>query len=154
MNIYYLDASAWVKRYYQETGTDWMTNLFSQNPLSASASLGFIEVAATLARKKKAQEIDGASYELKLQELETDWLHFIQIQLTDVITQRAKNLAKDHALRGADAIHLASALHLQELFANQNDDLVFVTSDIELKNAAHLSNLTTVDPNLTQNQSP
>lgn len=59
---------------------------------------------------------------------------------------------KDYALRGADAIHLASALHLQGLFAHQDHEFIFVTSDIELKNAAQLSNLTVVDPNLTQNQ--
>ena len=88
MNIYYLDASAWVKRYYQETGTDWMIHLFSQNPLFASASLGLIEVLATLARKQKAQEIENANYEQKLQEIEADWLRFIQVQLTDVIVKK------------------------------------------------------------------
>jgi len=152
MNIYYLDASAWVKRYYQETGTDWMIHLFSQNPLFASASLGLIEVLATLARKQKAHEIDEANYEQKLQEIEADWLRFIQVQLTDVIVQKTKTLTKDYALRGADAIHLASALHLQELFANQNDHLIFVTSDLELKSAAQQSHLTVTDPNLVQNQ--
>ena len=30
MIFYYLDASAWVKRYYQETGTAWVQNVFTQ----------------------------------------------------------------------------------------------------------------------------
>ena len=29
MIFYYLDASAWVKRYYQETGTRWVQKLFT-----------------------------------------------------------------------------------------------------------------------------
>ena len=51
MIYYYLDASAWVKRYAKERGAKWMQDIFDQRPLMASASLGFVEVMATLARK-------------------------------------------------------------------------------------------------------
>ena len=57
MILYYLDASAWVKRYFQEQGTDWIQTLFAQNSNMACASLGVVEVMATLARKRKAGEI-------------------------------------------------------------------------------------------------
>lgn len=60
MIFYYLDASAWVKRYYQETGTTWVRDLFSSNHVMACASLGLIEVMATLARKCKARENQSA----------------------------------------------------------------------------------------------
>jgi predicted nucleic acid-binding protein len=56
--FYYLDASAWVKRYYEEPGTRWVQELFAQNPTIACATLGLIEVMATLARKQKARDID------------------------------------------------------------------------------------------------
>jgi hypothetical protein len=56
--FYYLDARAWVKRYYWEPGTRWVQELFAQNPPMACASLGLIEVVATLARKRKARDID------------------------------------------------------------------------------------------------
>ncbi len=62
MIIYYLDASAWVKRYVQEAGTDWILELFGKRPAFASASLGYIEVSATLARKRRAGEIDEARF--------------------------------------------------------------------------------------------
>lgn len=58
MIFHYLDASAWVKRYYRETGTDWVQGLFTQNSTMACASLGVVEVIATLARKRKAGEIN------------------------------------------------------------------------------------------------
>lgn len=67
MIFYYLDASAWVKRYYQETGTTWVQDLFAQNQTIACASLGLIEVMATLARKEKAQEIDPSILEQERQ---------------------------------------------------------------------------------------
>ena len=58
MIFYYLDASAWVKRYYHESGTTWVQSLFEHNQVLACASLGLVEVMATLARKCKAREIE------------------------------------------------------------------------------------------------
>lgn len=54
MIFYYLDASAWVKRYYWETGTTWVQSPFARGSTVACASLGLVEVMATLARKAKA----------------------------------------------------------------------------------------------------
>ena len=50
------------------------------------------------------------------------------------------------ALRGADAVHLASALVLQRRFADAENHLVFVASDRELKEAAQASGLAVIDP--------
>jgi len=72
MIFYYLDASAWVKRYYLERGTSWMQSLFAGAPTLACASLGLVEVIATLARKRKAKEIDSMAFEQKAQEIEED----------------------------------------------------------------------------------
>lgn len=120
--------------------------MFTHNPTIAYASLGFVEVMATLARKEKAQEIEHSIFAQKIQELEEDWEHFIQIHLTTEVVHRAKDLAKQQALRGADAVHLASALLLQSRFVEEDDQLIFVTSDRELKEAARSSALEVVDP--------
>lgn len=106
MIFFYLDASAWVKRYCQEAGTAWVQDLFAQNRTIACASLGLVEVMATLARKRKAQKIGLSSLEQKTHELEEDWERFIQVQLTAEAMVLAKELAREMALRGADAIHL------------------------------------------------
>jgi uncharacterized protein len=144
--FYYLDASAWVKRYYAELGTRWVQELFAQNPTIACASFGLIEVMAALARKRKAREIDPLAFEQKVQELEEDWGSFIQIHLTTETVDLAKDLARNMALRGADAVHLASALVLQRRFADVEDRLVFVASDRELREAAQSSSLAIIDP--------
>jgi predicted nucleic acid-binding protein len=115
-------------------------------PTMACASLGLIEVVATLARKRKARDIDLLSFEQKVQELEEDWGRFIQIQLTTETMDLAKDLARNMALRGADAVHLASALVLQRRFADAEDQLVFIASDRELKEAAQSSGLAIIDP--------
>ena len=146
MIIYYLDASAWVKRYYQEVGTQWVQGLFAHNETIACATLGMIEVMATLSRKRKAREIAMSQFKLKAQELEDDWKRFIQIQMTSEVVDNAKELTKKLALRGSDAIHLSSALLLQRRFLGKDDRLIVVTSDYELKKAAKSTGLTDIDP--------
>ena len=73
-------------------------------------------------------------------------MRFIQIQLTTETMDLAKDLARNMALRGADAVPLASALVLQRRFADAEDHLVFVASDRELKDAAQSSGLAVIDP--------
>lgn len=154
MIFHYLDASAWVKRYYQETGTRWIQDLFTGNRVMACAALGLIEVIATLARKGKAGEIDPTLLEQKIRELDEDWRGFIQIQFIDETVGKAKGLARELTLRGADAIHLASALLLQSRFTQEDDQLILITADHELRQAAQLSGLAAIDPNEQEEQAP
>ena len=146
MIVYYLDASAWVKRYYQERGLAWVQHVFAHHRLVASASLGVIEVTATLARKAKGREIDPSMLEDKLRELDEDWTRFIQVHMTMEVVDMARQVAQAMALRGADAIHLASALLLRQHLEDETTQLTFVASDRELKNAAEASHLTLIDP--------
>jgi predicted nucleic acid-binding protein len=143
--FYYLDASAWVKRYYQEAGTRWVEDFFRKQPVVACATLGILEVIATLARKRKAAELDVTRFEEKAQQLAEDWRQFIQIRFDDEVVDLARDLAGRLVLRGADAIHLASATALHGRLV-EDDRLLFVTSDRELGAAAQLSGFAVVDP--------
>ena len=49
MTIHYMDPSAWVKRHFQETGSDAVRALLAI-PVRA-ACLGVVEMLATVARK-------------------------------------------------------------------------------------------------------
>lgn len=124
-----------------------MQNMFAHHRLVASASLGVIEVAATLSRKAKGHEIDPSMLDNKLGELDEDWTRFIQVHMTMDVVDMARQVAQELALRGADAIHLASALLLrQHLEEDESVHLTFVASDRELKDAAEASHLTLIDP--------
>ena len=129
MTFYYLDASAWVKRYHQEIGTDWVRDLFRRKQPLACASIGLVEVIATLARKRKAGAFDQAGLDEKMDELIEDWDDFIQIHFTPEAVLFARESAYRMALRGADAIHLGSALILSQRFAASGDEVVLVASD-------------------------
>ncbi|MFH1434596.1 MAG: type II toxin-antitoxin system VapC family toxin, partial [Pseudomonadota bacterium] len=100
----------------------------------------------TLSRKLKARDITRLQYKEKGQELEADWELFIQIQMNDETVSGAKDLTKNFALRGSDAVHLSSALLLQSRFTEKDDRLIVVVSDKELKEAARASGLDVVDP--------
>jgi hypothetical protein len=108
MIFYYLDSSAWVKRYFQEDGTDLIQNLFAQYQKLACASLGLVEILATLARKTKASRVDDYVINQIMQNIREDWKEFIHIHLTSEVLDIAENIAYNQALRGADAVHLAS----------------------------------------------
>ena len=76
MTFLYLDASAWVKRYYQEPGSQRIHGLLSGVDPRVCSVLGVVEVVATLARKCKALEITREDFEAKLADLERDWAVF------------------------------------------------------------------------------
>lgn len=146
MIFYYLDASAWVKRYHQEVGTLWVRDLFGKKPFLACGSIGVVEVTATLARKQKTNAFSPSELAEKLQDLAGHWESFIQIHLFPEALALALDVAHKLALRGADAVHLASVLILQQRFAEANDQVILVASDRELKAAAQASGLAVIDP--------
>jgi predicted nucleic acid-binding protein len=146
MILYYLDASVWVKRYYEEVGTRRVEALFSGENLLGCSALGLVEVTAVLSRKHKAGEISREARDNRIGELERDWTTFVRIRVSDQIFARASRLASEFSLRGADAIHLASALSASESLAGSEHRLVLATCDRELARAAEASGFEVFDP--------
>jgi hypothetical protein len=142
----YLDASAWVKRYYREPGSERLQELLVGADQPACSVLGVVEVIATLARKCKAQEITRGDFEAKLAEIEADWRSFVQIELTASSLELAKDAAVRFALRGADAVHFAALQSLAQRVSGSGHRVVLVASDRELKDATQASGITVVDP--------
>jgi predicted nucleic acid-binding protein len=60
LTVHYLDASAWVKRHFQEEGSDRIRRLFQRNEALSSSWLGYVEVSATIARQSGARKIGEA----------------------------------------------------------------------------------------------
>ena len=136
MRFLYLDASAWVKRYYREHGSEQVHQLFSGEDARVCSVLGLVEVVATLARKCKAQEITRVDFEAKIAEIERDWRHFVQVELTLNGLDQAKDAAARFALRRADAVHFAALQSLQQRLSNSDHQVILVASDRELREAA------------------
>jgi uncharacterized protein len=110
MKVYYLDSSAWVKRYFEERGSDLVDGLFDEDHLLSCSTLGLIEVTATAARKCAAGAIDAATFAETKDWLLDEWGGFLWVGLVPALVERALKTADVFALRGSDSVHLASAL--------------------------------------------
>ena len=146
MMLYYLDSSAWAKRYFQENGSEAVDALFEQLSILACSPLGLIEVGSAMARKRNAGEVTDEEYEPKRVSLLKDWQRFLRIDITPSVVLHALDAAGAYGLRGADSFYLASALVLREQLEPDSREFALVTSDRELKAAALKAGLAVVDP--------
>lgn len=139
--FFYLDASAWVKRYLQEIGSASVHALFNGGERLASSTLGHLEVVAALVRR-----LPPPDWRVLERRLEPDWQDIAHLPLTNDVIHRAVDLAKQYKLRAADALHLATALEFQKHVLSINEALVLVASDDELLAAAQATGLAVQNP--------
>jgi predicted nucleic acid-binding protein len=151
VSVYYLDASALVKRYTDESGSDWIRGITDPGAGNTVllAEITLAEVAAALAAKHRTtggitlQQRDRA-LSLFLQECDA---HFLLLPVDRAVIERAVELTQSHRLRGYDAVQLAGALIAGEILRlRQISSPVFVASDDQLLAAAKGESLVTDNP--------
>lgn len=151
MGVLFFDASALVKRYVTELGSEWVrqqTDVRTGNVLVVSALAG-PEVVATLARGGRDQrQLAERSAHLN-SVFRTEWAdQFTILDVESSVITESMHLAATHDLRGADAVHLAAALRLQRHRRFTALDLfTFVSADREQLIAADREGLPVEDPN-------
>ncbi len=136
--IVYLDTSAVIKLIHVETGTDTAQRLWRSASTLCASSIVVPEVASVIRR------VSGPSGPGQLQQAWTSRRRYVSmISIDPSVIALAEDLAGRHPLSGADALHLASALTTN--FGN----LIFLTWDRRLHQAAHAEGLTVAprDPN-------
>ena len=140
MSVFYLDTSAWVKRYVQEGGSARIHTLFDRQMALAAATLGYVETVAALNRRLSPEQQSSV-----LSRVDLDWRQMTRLDLNRTIMDNAADWARRSRLRGADAIHLAVALQLRDLLAG-DEEMIFLASDQELLLAAQNAGLHVEDP--------
>lgn len=110
MTIVYFDSSAFVKLVVEEDGSDLAATLWDGCDAAVSSRLAYPEVRAALAAAGRAHCLDPAEQSRAEVTWEDFWAATRTVELTETITAHAGDLASRHALRGADAVHLASLL--------------------------------------------
>ena len=106
----YLDTSALIKRFVAEAGSETVNDLVGKAPPIVTAKIAFAEVHAGLKRKHREGFLSGRDYALSVRQFEDDWESYIRVDLRDEILRLARDLIRQHPLRGFEAIHLSSAL--------------------------------------------
>lgn len=120
MAIVYFDSSAFVKLIVEEEGSDLAAALWDGCDAAVSSRLAYPEVRAALAAAGRADRLDAASRRQAEVSWEEFWAATRAVELSETITAHAGRLAGEYALRGADAVHLASVLAIgsaETLFA-------------------------------------
>jgi predicted nucleic acid-binding protein len=111
----YLDTSALVKLYVHEEGSANVRRQVRAAQSIATSRVAYPEARAALARREREGGIGKRSLRRAVAQLDRDWSAYVVVELTESVARRAGVLAESRALRGFDAIHLASALDLSAL---------------------------------------
>jgi hypothetical protein len=152
MTTYYWDSSALIKRYVQETGTNWVRSVVAPTGghTLLTARLTMVEVYSALARRSREGSVPPADCAVAAQAFaahSASEYDFVELDLR--LVTLARRLLEQHPLRAYDAVQLASALIAnQALQTAELPPLVFVSADDRLNAEATAEGLMIDNPNL------
>lgn len=134
----YVDSSAFVKRYDPREPAAGAARARMRAATPASSVLLIAEIMSALARKLRSRELPAEHIGRLRREARRDYAALLRIELTGDILTETERLLFGHALRAADAIHLASALSLAR---DVGEPVSLLTADRALAQAAQAEGL-------------
>lgn len=150
MVTFYLDTSAFVKRYKTEEGTEFIDKLFEslETPDRAATSFfGVLEFISTCRRLLKAGEIDSEEFNNMVANFLSDAeKYYIFHSVDDDIVSKGIEKIIDHAIKSADSLHLATATEMRRLLGETEENFIFIADDEEHCESAKAEGLDTVNP--------
>lgn len=136
--ILYLDTSSLVKLYVPEAGSDSVERLVETTEVVATSRLAYVEARAAFARKRRERGMTPVDYRTVIQDFDRDWESYFTVDVSEALVRMAGQLAEKHALRGYDAIHLASAVTIRQ---HGDQRVTFSCFDTRLRHAARREGL-------------
>ena len=136
--ILYVDSSSIVSLHLQEPGRhETMKETIAKADFVSCSLIAYAEVRAALARASREPQrrprLDNLRYQEVLLDFARDWRKYVRVPTSNKLVRLAGDLADKHALRGYDAVHLASAMALGDRIP---EAVAFSTWDDSLGNAA------------------
>jgi predicted nucleic acid-binding protein len=133
--LVYFDSSAFVKLLVEEVGSDLVARLWDGCDAALASRLAYPEVRAALAAAARNHDLDEAELDESERAWDSYWAATRPVELTAAVERHAGQLARTYALRGADAVHLASALAIGD------PDLILAAWDRRLHAGAQAAGL-------------
>lgn len=135
-----MDSSSITKLYLTgEVGTEDIRQVVDGADRIATSLIAYAEVRAAVSAARRSSRLRNArALRHAVADLDRDWVGYFKLGVSSEVVSMAGNLAESHALSGADAIHLASALMLQ---AAAPDPVSLSTWDTRLWDAANAEGL-------------
>ena len=151
MASYFFDSSALIKRYVNEAGTDWVTNLI--DPAAGHeiflARISGVEVLSAIKRRERIGTTSPQDAQVAISNFRSDFaVFFTVLEISALLISEAMSLAERHDLRGYDAVQLAAALEVHRRRTALGVSLgAVVSADRALNEAALAEGLKVDDPN-------
>lgn len=114
----------------EEQGSELVRELWSGAYRGASSVLAYAEGRAALASARRSNRLSTHIYPEAVESFDRAYEEVAAIGVDEQLTRTAGALASEHALRGYDAVHLATAMSLAE------HDVALVSWDRDLCDAA------------------
>ncbi|UUT35609.1 type II toxin-antitoxin system VapC family toxin [Microbacterium elymi] len=137
--IVYFDTSAFLPLVVQESGSTAASRLWGDADQVVSTRLILVEAAAAVGQAHRLGRLTEHEHDAVQEDV---WRLATELTLIEVfsdLVDRAARLAVTHALRGYDAVHLASATLIQAR------EVLFASGDQRLLRAAHDAGFITAD---------
>jgi predicted nucleic acid-binding protein len=126
--ILYLDTSALLKLYFEEDGSDTVSEQVAHADVVATSWVAYVEARAAFARRLSPRERRQA-----LVSLDNEWPRYFKVDVTEPLLRDAAVVADRYRLRAYDAVHLASARVVR---LRRGEPMTFASWDRELDEAA------------------
>jgi uncharacterized protein len=128
--IVYFDTSAIVPIIIEEASSVAASRLWDDADRVISSRLVYAEVRAALAMASRMDRIDAEDLEAVVDNFESLHQQLDIVEINEALVRDAGRLAEQFALRGFDAVHLASAKLIHD------PDVVLAAGDQDLLQAA------------------
>ncbi len=152
MTVYYLDTSTLIKRYVDEAGSNWIRSISSTptDHLLLTARISVVELHSAVARRRREGTVSTSVCDTILRIFDVHCLtQYKFVELTPPVVSTARELLDRNPLRAYDAVQLASSFQANKVLKQQKlPELIFVSADKRLNEAAMLEGLSVTDPNV------
>jgi uncharacterized protein len=140
MIVSYLDTTAFVKLLVDEPGSVDAKSLWDEAGVVITGRLTYPEVRAALAAARRDRRLTPRTHRKVVDAFEQVWVMVNKVELAPALARMGGELAERRALRGYDAVHLATALAAMERGG------LFVSWDRRLVKAAVAEGLAVAPP--------
>jgi predicted nucleic acid-binding protein len=146
LSFYFLEATAFIKLFVQEPGTDSLIHLLepledNRKLIAASTPL---EVYAAIRRRERAAAITPEDAASALESLRQESGRTVQQPLNPAVLEAARLLLDRTTLRWPEALQLGAAITARDMF--QGAAIVFVSASSTLLQTAKAEGLEPLDP--------
>ncbi len=111
--ILYLDTSALIKLYVEESGSEDVRGAVEEARIVSTSRVAYVEARAGISRKYREGKLSREEHDQVVADLTRDWDNYFIVEVSDSVAKLGGELTDKHPLGGFDAIHLASALLLR-----------------------------------------